>query len=409
MTMTQPDAFSQKRIHISHLDGLRGLAALYVVLCHAYQGTHLPEHGGGVPSWLNHLLEVISFARLSVAVFIVLSGYCLMMPVVQHADSALRGGLLKYLKRRAKRILPPYYAAGLISLLLIAFVPGMGTIRNVGWDDSLPAFHWDILVSHLFLIHNLSENWSHKIDYPMWSVATEWQIYFIFPLLLLLWRRFGLLAAVGTAFAAGLAPHWLFQGRVDGASFVFIGLFALGMAGAVLSFSARHKIINFLRTRLPWGVLTLVMLAPVAYFAKFRGNLDWSHVVLNNIAMGLATMCVLVYCAQSLWASKRDTPKPKASPLIVKLLQSRPFVALGSFSYSLYLIHAPVLALVALGTARFSVSASVAIALSLFVAVPVSIIAAYLFFLAFERPFLVKRLGETPAEAARDAALSPAP
>ena len=41
-------------------------------------------------------------------------------------------------------------------------------------------------------VHNWNFDWVYRINGPMWSVATEWQIYFLFPLLLLpLWRRVG--------------------------------------------------------------------------------------------------------------------------------------------------------------------------------------------------------------------------
>ena len=72
----------------------------------------------------------------------------------------------------------------------------------------------------------------------MWSVATEWQIYFIFPLLLLpIWRKWGNGAVIAVAFAVGLAPHYLFHGFADIAAPWYIGLFTLGLVGAIFSFS----------------------------------------------------------------------------------------------------------------------------------------------------------------------------
>ncbi len=369
-----------------HLDGLRGLAALYVVFYHAVGDNRIPIHDKEFPSVVRYLISLISFGQAAVAIFIVLSGYCLMMPLAQLDTTFLRGGVVEYLKRRARRILPVYYAALIISLLLIAAIPALNRISESGWDASLPAFRTDIIVSHLLLFHNLSDNWSHKIDYPMWSVATEWQIYFIFALILLpLQRRFGLAVTVISATLLGLIPHWLFNRTVDKACFEFIGLFAFGMAGAVISFSSLvHH--NSIRNKIPWGTLALILLLPIAYFAKFRAQGDWAHLVLSNIVLGLATVCLLIYCANALQSADEQS-----LPLSVRFLKAKPCVVLGSFSYSLYLIHAPVLALLTAALNKFHLTAATTVEVYLIGAVPLCVLAAYLFYLLFEKPFLVKR------------------
>ena len=40
------------------------------------------------------------------------------------------------------------------------------------------------LLSHLFLLHNLNASWIYDFNGTLWSIATEWQIYFVFALLL---------------------------------------------------------------------------------------------------------------------------------------------------------------------------------------------------------------------------------
>ena len=60
------------------------------------------------------------------------------------------------------------------------------------------------MASHLFLVHNLSEGWIFKIDPPMWSVATEWQIYLLFPVRSA-WSTEWIAAAIAAGFAVGYA------------------------------------------------------------------------------------------------------------------------------------------------------------------------------------------------------------
>ena len=103
------------RLRLDFLDGLRGLAALYVLLYHAsLRAGVLAAAAPAQPvakaiSVLHFCL--LGYGHLAVAVFIVLSGYCLMLPVARTEGAVLPGGALAFIQRRARRILPPYYAA----------------------------------------------------------------------------------------------------------------------------------------------------------------------------------------------------------------------------------------------------------------------------------------------------------
>lgn len=101
----------ENRFRLEYLDGLRGLAALYVVAHHV--GIHVSFMKLESPI-ARCLWRIFDAGSLAVTVFIALSGYCLMLPVVRRVDGSLPGGFLKYIGRRAKRILPPYYLAILV-------------------------------------------------------------------------------------------------------------------------------------------------------------------------------------------------------------------------------------------------------------------------------------------------------
>ena len=194
-------------IHFRFLDGLRGLAALYVVLYHAQ--TMLRED---LPKriWLG--LFPLELGRFSVTIFIVLSGYCLMLPIARSANQRLNGGFAGYMKRRSRRILPPYYAALVLSLLLATVFPYLHPYNVGRTPGTLNDFTYSVILSHSLLLDNLSVGWASKINSPMWSVATEFQIYFLFPSLLIpLWRRFGLTAMVIIGFIIGLTPFLVFH------------------------------------------------------------------------------------------------------------------------------------------------------------------------------------------------------
>jgi len=78
------------------------------------------------------------------------------------------------MRRRAWRILPPYWAAIAVSVALVMLV----SLRT---HDALS---WKGVVAHFFLVQDLVEVGSPNGAF--WSIAVEWQLYWIFPLLLLL-------------------------------------------------------------------------------------------------------------------------------------------------------------------------------------------------------------------------------
>jgi len=103
-------AMIRPRVKLEFLDGLRGLAAFYVLLHHLYDPF-------GIPRALTYPLSILRFGHYAVGAFIVLSGYCLMLPIVRSTDGKISGGTFHFFKRRAMRILPPYYAALILSLV----------------------------------------------------------------------------------------------------------------------------------------------------------------------------------------------------------------------------------------------------------------------------------------------------
>src|ERR1700689_2493356 len=101
--------------HLNFLDGIRGATALYVVGHHILQWSFINYKNERLPGWFR-VVQVFKFGHLAVGIFIVLSGFCLMLPVARSGNDRLTRGLTEFIKRRARRILPPYYAAFVLSL-----------------------------------------------------------------------------------------------------------------------------------------------------------------------------------------------------------------------------------------------------------------------------------------------------
>jgi peptidoglycan/LPS O-acetylase OafA/YrhL len=354
------------------LDGIRGLSALFVAFYHAQLFTgHTDDY---LHSSLKPLNIFLDYGHFSVAVFIVLSGFCLTIPVAKSEDIQLKGGFKRYIGRRFTRILPPYYFALTLSLILIYTFPILQTSNNTVWDSKIPITLGSVL-SHLLLLHNFSEDWILKINGPFWSVATEWQIYFVFPILLYIWRKsnvfISLVSAVflGTliAFILPVIHSW------------YLGLFALGMVSSTICFS-RQPLFILINSRLNWPLLSAT--ATVLLIA-FLGILHFKtfHLLISESIVGLLMCVILINFIMVDVKSLRR-------PFMLKIFSSKFAVFIGTFSYSIYLIHSPILGLLNLLSLQYQMNVDTRLLLMLFISVPFSVLISYGFYLLVESRFI---------------------
>ena len=367
-----------ERPRLLFLDGLRGIAVALVVLHHLYLRLFDPGGTGQMPFGLPRTALI---GRLGVDAFIVLSGYSLMLPVARAGGGRLPGGLARYFRRRARRILPPYYAA--LAASLLPLVPALIGWPRLPWHHNVataPVLSLGAFASHVLLLHNLRADWAFTINGPLWSLATEWQIYFAFAWLLLpLWRRTGALFTAAVATAVGI---WLGRFAPQAAPW-YLGLFSFGMASAGRSGAPRRKV---------WSATAVGCVAAAAMV----GHWGPANLCLFDCVSGLAVMTVLV-----------GQGSAGRTPFSI-LLNSRAAVGLGTVSYSLYLIHQPLIVLADTGvTAVCGLTGTARVVGIVVLSLPTLVIATRLFHRIIELPCMPGR-PVTPTQAARSAALEPA-
>ena len=397
ITTPQTDSTSPSkatRVHLGWLDSLRALAALYVVMSHVIQIVN-PEisHYHGLT-----LLTAgpFRYGQAAVGLFIVLSGFSLMIPVTR-SGSVLRGGAWKFFGRRAKRILPPYYCALGLSLLLIHFF--IGQKSGSLWDFCIPVTRLDVW-AHLFMAQDIFSHF--KVNGAFWSISVEWRIYFAFPILVVLFTKWG-----GSRVALGVLAIVLltilgFQHSLTSLIYetrpVFFALFTMGMLACEIGLGHQKRLCE-LRDRVPWLALWLPFwLLYIALNLTWRANVSLPHLFILDTVNGILSAILLIALS-----------KPGPSRLR-NLLSWRPLVFVGTFAYSIYLIHMPIAQVIwQYGFHPLHKGFLPTYFLMISIGLPLILGASYLFFLAFERPFLNTKKRETLAETARDAALSPAP
>jgi len=358
--------------HLGFLDGLRGLAALFIVCHHSYA---LVELTGGI---LPRSAQFLRYGHFVVSLFIMLSGYCLAMPLFSHGG--LRGGWKGFLKRRARRILPPYYAAVGISLI-ITLLAGNKVIPMTGYI----ALTWHGLLSHLLLVNNVWGNVSHtvfgdpELSGVFWSTAVEWQISLAFPLLVWLWKRTHPAVVVTLVGAIAYGVQHFCAGTVwMGLSAPYYLLFAIGMLAAAVVFSPRFAA---WRPRLPWSTLCALSFAGfVAAALKLGLGALMSRMDISDLMF--APFCFLLLIAASRLGK------------LNRALAWKPLALVGGFSYSLYLIHEPVLKVLFGGLFEKRVhmlGGTAALWLTVIIIGPLVVAACRVFFHFFEAPLLRRK------------------
>jgi peptidoglycan/LPS O-acetylase OafA/YrhL len=289
--------------HRPELDGLRGFAALIVVASHISNQVNLWGRlfgqGGG---------------QLGVMLFFVLSGY--LMAALYLPQRFSPAHVAGFAVRRVARVAPLY---------LIVVMAAFAIVAQFGRDAS-PFAHQSVtaenLWRHLALIEGVS---------VLWTIPVEMQFYALFVLLWAIsaWRRAALLAV-----CAGLiAAHFLLYSGEFGKSLPqTIAWFAAGVGiGALKPLHASagftHAASAALLSLLVATLLLLPNLGALVGIARPPGRFDtysWSHPLYLLVTVGL------------LYAALHASIAPA-------MLANRVMRWLGAISYSVYLLHLPII------------------------------------------------------------------
>ena len=352
--------------YLPGVDHLRGAAALLMVAYHSVQQVRMSDAGQRpFPEVADPLRALVVEGHTAVALFMVLSGFILTYGA-DRRQLVVRG----FLRNRALRVLPMYLVVLAIGVLSH---PGEFTIAGV-----LP--YLTLLGTPPLPLADLGA-WSAVL----WTVSVELTFYLLFPFLLAMLQRGGvrsllgivltanvlrLLVAVDDPVAARDLAYWTIVGRID--------QFVLGMIGAWV---LRRAVVRWSSAR--WALVATassaaVMLALWWFNANgsFYGAARWRAVW--PVVEGLLWLGVVVGYVAATAGRSGSIVRWLALP--------------GVVSYSLYLLHYPVVRAVAerawRPTGALWIDAAV---VSTFVVLPVAAALATLCYLTVERPFMERR------------------
>ena len=376
------------------LDAMRGGAALAVVTYHALGVSPLTAPGGWewwLPQITGHLVH---FAFAGIYLFFVISGFCIHLFWAKARAAGVQQPVINFFsfwKRRVRRLYPPYFAALALYLCYLAYKTPV----------EVTAFYlWDVLL-HLFMLHNLDPRTAYTINGAFWTLAIEEQLYLAYFLLLFLRIRYGWTITLLLTFGArvvwliisrGLSESVGFHIPLTEAAATNWFIWALG----ALSVEAALGLIKLPAwcSRISVGALVLGCAMSLAQLLPLTDQKGWVHDagwLIMHPAWGVGFFILVNYAvaAEQRWRIER-LRTPRLIPTLA---------AVGLMSYSLYLTHSFVL----MHWYWFGFTKLHILTISLLIMTPLSVAFSWLFFRAFERPFMTIRPVKTPAAPRNDA------
>ena len=312
-------------IRVECLDGLRGIAALWVLIGHCVLLT----------GWS---LPVIDKPDLGVDLFMMLSGFLMVFHYYLRAEKepwTEPGTWMKFWARRYFRIAPLYYVMLAIALALgpalLAWRSESAALLHLSpqapetYTDAGPAN----IATHLTFLFGLLPAYVLRTPLPDWSLGLEMQFYAAFPALMLLTRKLGWTgAAVLISLVAALATHatWHYEIRYPLPSFLPFKI-DIFLAGMLLAESCRRG---------RWTAGFYLLLALILAAGPFQGE-------ASLVRLAVREVLVLVFFTLVL---HRFLPARlgNSAGKVAAILGNNPFRWLGEISYSVYLLHVPILA-----------------------------------------------------------------
>lgn len=256
-------------------------------------------------------LSPTAYGWIGVQLFLIISGFLI------HLGFLSRNGSLNtsaFYSKRFWRIYPPY-----LIVLLIFFATAIG-IKNYSYSNE---GYKDLFV-HLFFIHNLFDKYYFSINPSFWSLALEMQLYLIYPIFLFIRKWLGIKKTIIIIFLLTPASYFAVQSiaphsKLVAQGFVFNNWFTW-CAGAFLA----ERYINGQRLFGKFS-LTIALLGSVAtILSGFFIAIELSGVI-----------AIFASIAFFEWLLHKE--------INIKTPINKALAIIGIVSYSIYLIHQPLI------------------------------------------------------------------
>ncbi len=318
----------QKKNYLSSLSSLRGLAAILVILL------HVNVFCFALSPWDGPLNHFIQKGYLWVDFFFLLSGFIMMHVYSEPFEKNIKENFKKFMLSRFARIYPLHLFSLLFMGVLYFWYRANFTLYPT---DYIYTFNMQAIWAHLLLLQSMNVYDFLSWDSASWSISVEWWMYVVFPFLLIPFRKI-----------TGWKKIFIFFGVVAGYLFINYYLYPLSPTSkSALDPSVKYSLdvtYDYGFIRCFFGFLFGMLL-----YELYR--VGWGRRYFNKDAVWLLTIVAIV--------TVMAVPTPDFVPIVVfaaiilasvyvegvgkYLLNLKPLIYLGDISYSVYLMHLPIM------------------------------------------------------------------
>ncbi len=301
--------------NIIAIDLLRALAALGVFTYHNHIGAFLAKYSG---------LSFISYtdvlgAIYAVPLFFLISGYCIHASNVKYLKANVALPLKEYYRRRFLRIYPPYLFA-LLFAIVINYITAADKPAGV-----------DLLV-HLFSLQGFTVPYFNTINVVLWTISIELAFYAIYPVFYFIRFRYSLNYALLFTFIITCISIGYFQISGNITISQRFCVFNLWFAWCCGAFLADKKMLGPGDLKQPVYRVFYVVILLIFVGLKF---------IPNGVFIISDQFTILIWTAPMMFLiSKENWLRERKNLWVIKIT-----AAIGLSSYSLYLLHEPLIAL----------------------------------------------------------------
>ena len=300
------------------LQGLRGLAALVVVISHFLEFFYLTGYDQGTPLEfvrpVSHLFGIL--AHKAVWIFFVLSGF-----VLTHQLCSLTYTYRQYIFARLMRLYIPVWAAICLNLAVIYYLISQSKEIKF-WIGAHPDYlSLKSVILELLLVPNgyfLGPLWSLK-----WEVAFSLVAFIVWKSSLLI--RFpqviGIASIASATTGEALGSHLL----------KYLPMFLVGTI--IYNSTIRSASTSSIKPKFEISAIFIAALLPVVSYILFSDRFGLSQFMyIADVFISLISIWIIFVALMK-------------GSLLRRVFEIKPLQTLGNISFSLYLFHLPVLSL----------------------------------------------------------------
>ena len=330
-----------------YLDGIRGLAALIVVVAH-FNPWPWVLNQNSILSKIISFTHQFALGNLAVMFFFGLSAFILSRLVFVEYNKYQNISIWKFYIRRTLRIWPLYFLSVFTAYLLYCnpeFLPP-------SFSGSQIVFNW--IKEHYLIFLTFTSSWSlalngifTHVDYSpgtlriLWSISVEEQFYFLFPIVSLIALRFKSARPfiISSIIIISIAFRYIFintpvdnpEMKSSGGLYYhplnYLDLFIFASVAGWLSALPNWRFVEFFKK----NYLLYFIFPAMLCLAYWLGKVIWYPYSLALVF--IMPFLALLISTLLLWAYYN----PDAC--LVRFVSSKPFAILGRISFSIYIWH----------------------------------------------------------------------